>query len=67
LGIASGDGGFQTVREMLDAKAFPMPGQLIDIAGHRLHLHCTGSGSPRSSWNRVTAPPPQISAGLHRP
>jgi len=39
-------GGFQTVREMLDARAFPMPGQLIDIGGHRLHLHCTGSGSP---------------------
>jgi hypothetical protein len=36
---------FQTVREMLDARAFPMPGQLIDIGGHRLHRHCTGSGS----------------------
>jgi pimeloyl-ACP methyl ester carboxylesterase len=23
-----------------------MPGQLIDVGGHRLHLHCTGSGSP---------------------
>ena len=22
------------------------PGRLIDIGGHRLHLHCTGSGSP---------------------
>src|SRR5688572_6429036 len=46
LGIASGDGGFQPVREMLDARAFAIPGQLIDIVGHRLHLHCTGSGSP---------------------
>ena len=26
--------------------AYPMPGQLIDVGGHRLHLHCTGSGSP---------------------
>ena len=23
-----------------------MPGQLIDVGGSRLHLHCTGSGSP---------------------
>ena len=23
-----------------------MPGQLVDVGGHRLHLHCTGSGSP---------------------
>jgi hypothetical protein len=23
-----------------------MPGQLVDVGGHRLHLYCTGSGSP---------------------
>jgi pimeloyl-ACP methyl ester carboxylesterase len=23
-----------------------MPGQLIDVGGYRLHLHCTSSGSP---------------------
>ena len=34
------------MREAADAKAYPMPGQLIDVGGHRLHLHCTGSGSP---------------------
>src|SRR5215211_1669008 len=27
-------------------KAYPMPGQLIDVGGHRLHLSCTGSGTP---------------------
>jgi pimeloyl-ACP methyl ester carboxylesterase len=46
LGIASIGGGFETVRESLDARDYPMPGQLIDVGGHRLHLHCTGSGSP---------------------
>jgi pimeloyl-ACP methyl ester carboxylesterase len=35
-----------TVREATDAQAYPMPGQLIDVGGHRLHLSCTGSGSP---------------------
>jgi FtsH-binding integral membrane protein len=46
LGIAAIGGGYETVRESLDARAYPMPGQLIDVGGHRLHLHCTGSGSP---------------------
>src|SRR5215216_2162731 len=46
LAIAAVGGGYQTVRESLDAKAYPPPGQLIDVSGHRLHLYCTGSGSP---------------------
>jgi pimeloyl-ACP methyl ester carboxylesterase len=46
LAIASIGGGYETVRESLEARAYPMPGQLVDVGGHRLHLHCTGSGSP---------------------
>jgi pimeloyl-ACP methyl ester carboxylesterase len=46
LALASVGGGYETVREAADADAYPMPGQLIDVGGHRLHLHCTGSGSP---------------------
>ncbi|WP_205739579.1 alpha/beta fold hydrolase [Georgenia sp. SYP-B2076] len=46
LALASVGGGYQTVREAADAGAYSMPGQLIDVGGHRLHLSCTGSGSP---------------------
>jgi pimeloyl-ACP methyl ester carboxylesterase len=46
LAVASLGGGYETVREATDATANPMPGQLIDVGGHSLHLHCTGSGSP---------------------
>jgi pimeloyl-ACP methyl ester carboxylesterase len=46
LAIASIGGGCETVRAAPDTTASPMPGQLIDVGGHRLHLHCTGSGSP---------------------
>ena len=46
LALVSVGGGYQTVREATDAGAGPMPGQLIDVGGHRLHLSCTGSGSP---------------------
>jgi pimeloyl-ACP methyl ester carboxylesterase len=46
LALASIGGGYQTLGEAADAKAYPMPGQLIDVDGHRLHLSCTGSGTP---------------------
>jgi pimeloyl-ACP methyl ester carboxylesterase len=46
LGLSAIGGGYETVRESIDAAAYPMPGQLIDVGGHRLHLSCTGSGSP---------------------
>jgi pimeloyl-ACP methyl ester carboxylesterase len=46
LALASIGGGYETLRAAADAKAYPMPGQLIDVDGHRLHLSCTGSGTP---------------------
>jgi pimeloyl-ACP methyl ester carboxylesterase len=46
LALASVGGGYETVREAMDARAYPMPGRLIDVGGHRLHLSCTESGSP---------------------
>jgi len=46
LALASLGGGYQTLGAAADAKAYPMPGQLIDVGGHRLHLNCTGSGTP---------------------
>ena len=46
LALAAIGGGYQTVRESIEATAYPMPGQLIDVGGHRLHLSCMGSGSP---------------------
>lgn len=46
LAVAAIGGGYETVREALDARAYPPPGQLVDVGGHRLHLQCTGTGSP---------------------
>jgi pimeloyl-ACP methyl ester carboxylesterase len=46
LALSSIGGGYETVRESIDATAYPPPGQLIDVGGHRLHLNCTGTGSP---------------------
>ena len=46
LALAAVGGSYATVGAAADANAYPMPGQLIDVGGHRLHLNCTGSGSP---------------------
>lgn len=37
---------YESIAEAADAKAYPPPGQLVDVGGHRLHINCTGSGSP---------------------
>ncbi len=36
----------QTVAEASDRQAYPPPGQMVDVGGHRLHILCTGEGSP---------------------
>jgi CubicO group peptidase (beta-lactamase class C family) len=46
LALSAIGGGYETVRESIDATAYPAPGQLIDVGRHRLHLNCTGTGSP---------------------
>jgi len=67
LALASVGGGYQTVREAVDAGAYPMPGQLIDVGGHGLHLSCTGSCSPQSSSNQVRAGCPRTSGSQPKP
>ena len=46
LALSAIGGGYETVRESYDAATYPLPGRLVDVGGHRLHLNCTGSGSP---------------------
>ena len=61
----AGVGGFiETVALHHDAASMAMPGTSYDVRGRRLHLHCTGTGSPTvvlesglgemsSSWARI--------------
>ena len=37
---------YESVAEASDTKAYPPPGQLVDVGGHRLHINCIGTGSP---------------------
>ena len=45
LAIVSVGGGFDTVQSAADHD-YPIPGTLVDVGSHRLHLNCTGSGTP---------------------
>jgi len=46
LAVVSLGGAYETVRESLHSRALPAGGQLVDVGGHHLYLHCSGSGSP---------------------
>ncbi len=38
--------GYQAFANATDLRAFPATGQMVDVGGHRLHLHCMGEGEP---------------------
>lgn len=37
---------YQTVATAMDQRRFPPPGQLVDVGGYKMHIYCTGKGSP---------------------
>lgn len=37
---------YQWFASAADQRAYPAPGQLVDVGGHRLHIFCMGNGSP---------------------
>ena len=65
LAIGSIGGMYETAARAHDRNAYPAPGTLYDVGGHRLHLNCTGTGSPTvvlehglgatsAGWARIT-------------
>jgi pimeloyl-ACP methyl ester carboxylesterase len=37
---------YETAAEAADVRAYPPPGQMVDVGGYRLHINCVGTGSP---------------------
>jgi pimeloyl-ACP methyl ester carboxylesterase len=37
---------YESVAEAADIQAYPPTGQMVDVGGYRLHINCTGTGSP---------------------
>lgn len=46
IGLALLGAIYESVAEAIDAKAYPPPGELVDVGGYQLHINCTGTGSP---------------------
>ena len=55
---------YESAAEAADMRAYPPPGQLVDVGGYRLHINCVGTGSPTvvidagwgdwsAGWSRV--------------
>jgi pimeloyl-ACP methyl ester carboxylesterase len=44
--LALAGAGYEALAAGGDAKAYPPPGQLVDVGGYRLHIQCAGTGSP---------------------
>ena len=69
---------YESVAEAADVRAYPPPGRMIDVGGHRLHINCVGTGTPtvvidaglgrffRRMEQLGTAGSGQDYAGLHR-
>lgn len=65
--LAALGGGYETIRETLDKAAYAMPGQLIDVGGHKLHISCTGSGSPTVILEAGLGEPAAMMSGWIQP
>jgi pimeloyl-ACP methyl ester carboxylesterase len=37
---------YQAIATELAERAYPPPGEMVDVGGHRLHINCAGQGSP---------------------
>lgn len=50
---------YESTSEAADKRAYPPPGKMVDIGEYRLHIKCTGAGSPtvviESGWGDFSA------------
>src|SRR5215204_4990507 len=46
LGLAVLGATYQAIATERAERAYPAPGQMVDVGGYRLHINCVGQGSP---------------------
>ena len=44
--LAASGATYEAIMANGDTRRYPPPGQLVDVGGYRMHLHCVGQGSP---------------------
>jgi hypothetical protein len=66
---------YQLAGTAIDSRKYPPPGKSVDVGGYRLHLYCTGAGSPavlldtaNTGWSLYwsTVQPEERDTQLHR-
>jgi pimeloyl-ACP methyl ester carboxylesterase len=66
LALAAVGGAYETYRETT-APTDVMPGRLVDVGGHRLHISCSGSGGPTVVLEGGLGEPSTMMAGWVAP
>jgi hypothetical protein len=46
LVVPTGGMAYEAIGRLLDARRFPMQGQMVDIGGYSLNINCAGKGAP---------------------
>jgi len=46
LGLILAGAVYESLTEAADVRAYPPAGQMVDVGGYRLHINCTGAGTP---------------------
>jgi len=54
-GLAAIGAIYQAAATARDQRAYPAPGQLVDVGGYKLHIFCMGQGSPTVILDHVGA------------
>jgi pimeloyl-ACP methyl ester carboxylesterase len=67
LVLSAFGGAYETYREAGDPSVSAMPGRLVDVGGHNLHINCTGSGSPTVVLEGGLGEPSTMMAGWVAP
>ncbi len=59
LGLTLAGTLYEPMAEAADIRTYPPLGQMVDVGGYRLHINCTGNGSPtvviESGWGDMSA------------
>ena len=67
LALSAIGGAYEMVQEHIDRGQYTMPGRLVDVGDHRLHIYCTGSASPTVILEAGLGEPSSMMSGWIQP
>ncbi len=65
--LSAAGAGYETVREAMDSAGHLTSGQLVSVGDHRLHIDCTGTGTPTVILESGLGEPGVMMAGWIQP